>query len=223
MGWLTDRGDINRRTLLFWVVVIGEFPCLLTYWVSGVQGGTSIYCAEAALCRAHQTYASFVSVVAHLQVKEFWQFFLLRALTGVAVGGCFPLVFSLLGDLFPPRKRAAISAVVQIATGVGLAVGQALSGAVGPATNWRVPFVVVAAPSLLVAVVMQLTTREPPRGAFEEALQERWVCLEAQSVSRTGRSMMKPNLPGNRWYLCWSKCLWHRWETPMSHSCIKQV
>lgn len=52
---------------------------------------------------------------------------------------------------------------------------QALSGSIGPATNWRVPFVVVAAPSLVMALVMQLTTTEPPRGAFEEALQERWV------------------------------------------------
>ncbi|GIL67678.1 hypothetical protein Vafri_21012 [Volvox africanus] len=33
VGWLADRGDINRRTLLFWVVVVGETPCLLTYWV----------------------------------------------------------------------------------------------------------------------------------------------------------------------------------------------
>ncbi|KAG2422826.1 hypothetical protein HXX76_015768 [Chlamydomonas incerta] len=140
VGWLADRGDINRRSLLFWVVVVGETPCLLTYWV-----------------------------------KEFWQFFLLRALTGIAVGGCFPLVFSLLGDLFPPRKRAAVSAVVQIATGAGIAIGQALSGSIGPATNWRVPFVVVAAPSLAVALVMQLTTTEPPRGAFEEALQERYA------------------------------------------------
>lgn len=49
---------------------------------------------------------------------------------------------------------------------------QALAGAIGPATNWRVPFVVVAAPSLMVALVMLLTTREPPRGAFEEALRE---------------------------------------------------
>ncbi|KAG2447464.1 hypothetical protein HYH02_007785 [Chlamydomonas schloesseri] len=140
VGWLADRGDVNRRSLLFWVVVVGETPCLLTYWV-----------------------------------KEFWQFFLLRSLTGIAVGGCFPLVFSLLGDLFPPRKRAAVSAVVQIATGAGIAVGQALSGSIGPATNWRVPFVVVAAPSLVVALVMQLTTTEPPRGAFEEALQERYA------------------------------------------------
>ncbi|GIL90022.1 hypothetical protein Vretimale_18101 [Volvox reticuliferus] len=140
VGWLADRGDINRRTLLFWVVVVGETPCLLTYWV-----------------------------------KSFWQFFLLRALTGVAVGGCFPLVFSLLGDLVPTGRRAGVSAVVQIATGIGLAAGQALSGSIGPATNWRVPFVVVAAPSLGVALMMLLTTVEPPRGAFEEALRERYA------------------------------------------------
>ncbi|GLI68460.1 hypothetical protein VaNZ11_012882, partial [Volvox africanus] len=140
VGWLADRGDINRRTLLFWVVVVGETPCLLTYWVA-----------------------------------SFWQFFLLRALTGVAVGGCFPLVFSLLGDLVPQSRRAGVSAVVQIATGIGLAAGQALSGSIGPATNWRVPFMVVAAPSLAVALVMLLTTVEPPRGAFEEALRERYA------------------------------------------------
>ncbi|EFJ46143.1 hypothetical protein VOLCADRAFT_93591 [Volvox carteri f. nagariensis] len=147
VGWLTDRGDINRRTLLFWVVVVGETPCLLTYWVRwGREPG----------------------------VRSFWQFFLLRALTGVAVGGCFPLVFSLLGDLYPPGRRTAVSAAVQIATGLGIAAGQALSGSIGPATNWRLPFVVVAAPSLCAALLMLATTQEPPRGAFEEALRERY-------------------------------------------------
>ncbi|KAG2490341.1 hypothetical protein HYH03_011288 [Edaphochlamys debaryana] len=162
VGWLTDRGKTNRRNLLFWVVFIGETPCLLTYWV-----------------------------------KSYWQFFLLRSLTGIAVGGCFPLVFSLLGDLFPPQRRAAISAVVQIATGAGLAVGQALSGTIGPATNWRVPFVVVAAPSLAVAGLMLATTREPPRGAFEEALQERYAEGEAYHASiswaKVGRLLRCPS------------------------------
>lgn len=52
---------------------------------------------------------------------------------------------------------------------------QVVAGNVGPATNWRLPFVIVAAPSLLVALVMLLTTQEPPRGAFEEALQQRYT------------------------------------------------
>jgi MFS family permease len=58
------------------------------------------------------------------QVTQLWQFFLLRMLTGIAVGGCFPLVFSLLGDLFPASERAAMSAFIQIAVGLGIGVGQ---------------------------------------------------------------------------------------------------
>lgn len=53
-----------------------------------------------------------------------WQFFLVRMLTGISVGGCFPLVFSLLGDLFPVSQRAAMSSIVQIAIGGGIGGGQ---------------------------------------------------------------------------------------------------
>jgi MFS family permease len=41
-----------------------------------------------------------------------------------AVGGCFPLVFSLLGDLFPVSQRSAMAALVQIAVGAGIGGGQ---------------------------------------------------------------------------------------------------
>lgn len=58
------------------------------------------------------------------QVTELWQFFVVRMLTGISVGGCFPLVFSLLGDLFPVSQRAAMSAIVQIAVGGGIGGGQ---------------------------------------------------------------------------------------------------
>lgn len=59
-----------------------------------------------------------------LQVTALWQFFLIRMLTGIAVGGCFPLVFSLLGDLFPISQRSAMAALVQIAVGAGIGGGQ---------------------------------------------------------------------------------------------------
>lgn len=86
-GYLADK--YNRVRLLVTVVIVGEAPCLATYWVS-----------------------------------QLWQFFLLRMLTGIAVGGCFPLVFSLLGDLFPVNQRSAMSALVQIAVGAGIGGGQ---------------------------------------------------------------------------------------------------
>ncbi|GFR52042.1 hypothetical protein Agub_g14559, partial [Astrephomene gubernaculifera] len=102
-----------------------------------------------------------------------------------AVGGCFPLVFSLLGDLFPPASRAAVSAGVQVATGAGLAAGQALSGWLGPATNWRLPFVVLAVPSLGAAGLMLATTREPPRGAAEEVLRGEHYSSECGGATNT--------------------------------------
>jgi MFS family permease len=64
-------------------------------------------------------------------VQEYWQLLTLRLLTGISLGGTFPLIFSLLSDLFEPSKRTAISAVVQLSTGIGLAVGQGVAGYVG--------------------------------------------------------------------------------------------
>ena len=45
--------------------------------------------------------------------------------------GTLPLIFSLLGDLFDSSRRAGVSSVVQLSTGVGLAVGQGIAGLVG--------------------------------------------------------------------------------------------
>lgn len=134
IGYLSDT--MNRAKLLFWVVLLGEGPCLLTYFVT-----------------------------------SYWQLFVLRALTGISIGGCLPLVFNLLGDLFDAQHRANVLSGVLIATGAGTAIGQALAGLIGPATNWRWPFVIVALPSLFVTGMMLALVQEPPRGITEPALQ----------------------------------------------------
>ena len=64
-------------------------------------------------------------------VRRYWQLLLLRVMTGISVGGTFPLVFSLIGDLFSVKQRANVAAGVQVATGVGFAAGQAIAGFVG--------------------------------------------------------------------------------------------
>lgn len=61
----------------------------------------------------------------------------------------------------------------------------ALRGA-GPVWGWRWPFVIVALPAVACASLMMLTTREPPHGATEEALQVRPpACLIALSCVLT--------------------------------------
>jgi hypothetical protein len=45
-----------------------------------------------------------------------------------------------------------------------LLLHQMLAGIIGPATNWRLPFVIMAAPSIALSFVLLLTAQEPPRG-----------------------------------------------------------
>lgn len=81
---------------------------------------------DALLCAAGEA-----PCIATYWVQRYWQLLVLRLLTGISVGGIFPLIYSLLGDLFAVQHRPTISAVVQIATGAGLAVGQLIAGFVG--------------------------------------------------------------------------------------------
>ena len=42
-----------------------------------------------------------------------------------------------------------------------------------PYIGWRWPFIIVAAPAILMAFLMILTVPEPPRGVTEDAIQVR--------------------------------------------------
>lgn len=81
------------------------------------------------------------------------------------------------------------------------ASSQMLAGIVGPATNWKIPFVVMAAPTLILAFVLFITTKEPPRGAFEEALTGQLAAGEAYSETMSlakFKRMLK--IPSN-WFI----------------------
>ena len=44
--------------------------------------------------------------------------------------------------------------------------------------GWRLPFLLIAAPTILLAVIMVLTTVEPPRGVTEDALKATYAQVE---------------------------------------------
>lgn len=50
---------------------------------------------------------------------NYTQFFILRILTGIGVGVSFPTVFSLLGDMYDEKKRAAAVTWMTTMIGVG--------------------------------------------------------------------------------------------------------
>ena len=96
-------------------------------------------------------------------VQTFNQFFVLRTLTGVAVGGAFPLIYSLAADITTPDQRALASSLITISMGLGSTLGQGVAGFVGPTHGWRLPFVIIAIPSIFVISLVVLTMEEPPR------------------------------------------------------------
>ena len=107
-------------------------------------------------------------------VTTYKQLFVLRALTGIAVGGAVPLTLSLISDMFPPSKRSAVSGMWGIATGGGVLMGQAMAGFIGPAFGWRMPFLCAAAPAIGLSCVLYFKVEEPKRGASEAALRTKF-------------------------------------------------
>lgn len=133
-----DQGDTHNRKWLFCLfVIIGEGPCLATYFARG-----------------------------------YGDLFALRTLTGISIGGCPPLVYSLMADFFPPSRRSTVNAVFGVAQGVGIGFGQGIASALGQRGDWRLPFVAVALPTLALTAAVAAFVSEPARGAQEDEIRK---------------------------------------------------
>jgi MFS family permease len=56
------------------------------------------------------------------------QLYACRVLTGIGIGGAIPIVFSVLGDLYPANQRSIVAAVVTTGSGLGMGIGQVIAG-----------------------------------------------------------------------------------------------
>jgi MFS family permease len=90
--------------------------------------------------------------------------FTFRSLTAVGEAGGSPPSHSLIADYFPISKRATALAIYAMAVPVGTAIGSFVSGHANVAFGWRMTFVLVGVPGVLVALLAKLTIKEPPRG-----------------------------------------------------------
>ena len=101
-------------------------------------------------------------------------FFILRILTGIGVGAAFPLVFSMIGDIYGEKSRPLATAILTTSFSLGNVLGIALGGYTtaiswGSLTGWRVGFLLASAPNIPLALLFWLLIPEPKRGASEEA------------------------------------------------------
>lgn len=97
----------------------------------------------------------------------FWTLFLARLGVGVGEASCAPASSSLIGDLFPPERRARALSVFMLGLPVGLALSLIVSGSLAHAYHWRSAFLIAGLPGLLLAFIAWFHIREPGRGAAE--------------------------------------------------------
>lgn len=98
----------------------------------------------------------------------FVSLFLARVGVGVGEAGGLPPSQSLLADYFPPERRGTALAVLGTIFPIGGMIGFLVGGWVTHYYGWRMALAVVAVPGLLLALIVRLTLREPPRGFSEK-------------------------------------------------------
>ncbi len=93
----------------------------------------------------------------------------LRMGVGIGEAAGTPTSHSMISDYFPPHRRATALAVYGLGVYVGIMFGYIAAGWIGEHLGWRLTFMIVGAPGLLVALLVYFTIDEPPRATTAES------------------------------------------------------
>jgi predicted MFS family arabinose efflux permease len=99
-------------------------------------------------------------------------FALLRVLSGIGLGGIYPVTYSILADFFKEEHRATASAWITLAWSIGAVLGVSLAGYLTNIHGWRISFILIGAPNIPLALFFALYARDPERGRTEDALED---------------------------------------------------
>ena len=114
----------------------------------------------------------------------FWTLVLAR--TGVAAGeaGYAPCTHSLIADSVKPERRSTAFSFLVLGISAGGLVASIVGGLIAEQHGWRAAFLAVGAPGFLVAALVYLTIKEPPRDMS--------AAPSAQAFAAFGKLMRSP-------------------------------
>lgn len=99
--------------------------------------------------------------------SSFVQLAIFRFGVGIGEAGCSPPSHSLISDYFPPHQRARALSIYSFGIPLGVMFGSIAGGWLTQTFSWRVAFVVVGLPGILLAIIVKLFIKEPVRGGLE--------------------------------------------------------
>ena len=92
-------------------------------------------------------------------VTNFFQLLLVRVLAAVGEAGVMPPAYSLISDYFNVQERARAVSIYLLAIPISILLSFCLAGWLGELYGWRMAFLVVGLPGLLVAALVNLTLK----------------------------------------------------------------
>jgi MFS family permease len=101
------------------------------------------------------------------RAQNFLQLFAARVAVGIGEAGCTPPAYSIIGDYFEKARRTTAVAIYSMGIYGGVFVGYLVGAQVAEEHGWRMAFYVVGLPGIVLAIIVKLTLREPPRGFAE--------------------------------------------------------
>lgn len=99
----------------------------------------------------------------------FVQLMLARFGVGVGEAGGTPASTSLIADLFRPMQRPLALSIFALGAPLGAWLGSEVAGGIAETHGWRMAFIALGLPGVLLATIIFVTIREPVRGTLDAA------------------------------------------------------
>src|SRR5258708_18718409 len=84
--------------------------------------------------------------------RNYWKRLATRLGVGVGEAACAPAATSLIGDLFPPARRARALSIFMLGLPIGIALSYLVSSFIAHAWGWRAAFFVAGIPGVFCAI-----------------------------------------------------------------------
>jgi MFS family permease len=99
--------------------------------------------------------------------RNYGQLLVARFAVGIGEAGGTPPSTSLIADKFPPARRPLALTVYALGACLGAWLGSSVAGDAAELGGWRLAFLVLGIPGVVVAAIVWLTVREPRRGGLD--------------------------------------------------------
>ena len=153
-GWLGDRR--SRTRLMAAAAVVWSIATGATAWIY----------KSPMLPPAMSFRAPFFGIITLSSIAV--ALCGVRAIVGVGESSYSTITPALIADYFPKQRRATALGVFQAAIPMGFALGFVLGAVLAHFFGWRIAFMMVGLPGLLMAIVVW-HLREPKRGQYDQA------------------------------------------------------